>query len=693
MLHDRYGSGRMLWSGIIIAMVFIVMISTSPGWAQESITPDNADHLVELAVLGYGYATDVTWSPDGKLLAVATSSGVLLYNTASFETAPQRIGSSTNFINSVAFSPDGIMLASGGRTGIQLWDQITGQEQAISLEETDGEVIGLAFSPDGTTLVSGSTGDTVSLWDAVTGERVAALAGHRSAVTEVAFSPDGAVLAAAGGYDDGMTGGDGLIRLWDMATKESYPSLGGHLTGVAFSPDGRVLASGGYDNAVHLWDRTTGELLATLAGHTGDVVRVAFSPDGTWLASSAGWEDSSIRLWDMAARESLNVLEGCVRQAHIGEMGGLAFSPDGRTLAVTCGSQGVMLWEVSTGQSQMLSQGYNAPLHSIAFSPDGTLLAVSGIYGDTIHLWDILTKTEYAVLHGHTDWIWSLDFSPDGTRLASGGQDRTVRLWDLTTGEAVLVLEGLDDAVGGMAHFSDEDGDVNQYVEMYSDIVRSVDFSPDGSRLAVGRADVFGVPGSFQLYDASTGEILADVRPQHSRVPSESAGVSGLTFSPDGTHLATTNGDCTLRLWEVGTLREQAVLGSESNNTCANSVAFSPDGALLAAGGAWSDCGWTGQICDPEKGEIYLWDVLTGDQLAALVQPMRGIEHVAFNPAGTILASTGYDGIVRLWDVSAEKLLWEMEGTAISSIAFSPDGTLLAFGGADGTLRLWGIAP
>ena len=281
-------------------------------------------------------------------------------------------------------------------------------------------------------------------------------------------------------------------------------------------------------------------ILRTLSGHNDWLWSVAFTPDGTLLAS--GSNDETVKLWDVESGQEVNTL-------HLTGFAALsvAFSPDGTLLASGSSDNTVNLWEVESGQELRTFRGHSDYVWSVAFSPDGTLLA-SGSLDGTVKLWDVESGQVLRTLSGHSDGIWSVDFSPDGTLLASGSLDGTVKLWDVESGQVLRTLSG------------------------YSDGVWSVDFSPNGTMLASSE-----IPATVKLWEVESGQELRTLT-------GHSGSVNSVTFSPDGTLLASGSWDGTVKLWKVNSGQELRTLSGYSSSIM--SVAFSPEGTLLASGSA-----------------------------------------------------------------------------------------------------------
>jgi len=320
-----------------------------------------------------------------------------------------------------------------------------------------------------------------------------------------------------------------------------------------------LVAPGARLDVAWMADATSPQLVRTIMGHTSGVESVAWSPDGTRLATAS--HDGTARVWDLATGAELRTLPG-----HTDWVVSVAWSPDSARLATASRDWTARVWDAATGAQLRTLTGHTDWVNSVAWSPDSARLATASS-DRTARVWDAATGAEFRVLSGRTGWVGSVAWSPDGARLATASEDGTVRVWDAATGAQLRTLTGHTSAAGSVA------------------------WSPDSARLASASDD-----GTARIWDAATGaEIHA--------LTGHTKWVNSVAWSPDSARLASASDDGTVRIWDAATGAEVRTLSRHTGG--AHSVAWSPDGAQLASTG--------------NDGALALWSVVEGRRTGHVV--------------------------------------------------------------------------
>ena len=565
-----------------------------------------------------------------------------------------------------ALSLDGTQLARVSpdqETQVKFWDLTTGREaRSVKLPgDNIGEIesVELAFTPDGHLLVSGIVDKRVKLWDVTTKANERDLGSTALDWSLLKFSRDGRLLAMSEGY---------TIKLWNLATGRELPALKAPNSGLfstqgrvfaSFTDDGKKVATGGFDTPTILWETETAKQLLKMNGRTNMAYKVAFSADGNQLSSGGRTR------WDLRTGRGLRITAGPTDKQ-------FAFpSPDGRLLAAfTPTSNEVSILETPTGrklQSLTPATGEGV-VQRASFSPDGIMLVVTYTASEA--------QMKQPRIPGQ-----------------SGSNENQVKIWEVKSGRELRTLN--------LASQPSEAG-----------------FSFDGRVLAT-----LGSMGEISLWDTASGSKLRDLTSSPlANLSQMMNGVSGMNpaqlrnMKPGKSGSMPQMPDMTAM---TGMLTN--MMGSLSAGTMGRSVtsvAFSPDGGMLATGGVESKSNIdlaalmnpaaaqknqkkNSKPPDPEEmmknmkveaiGQVTLWDVASGREIGALKGHGKGVTQVAFSRDGRLLASSSTDHTIKIWDVAARRELRTLTGhtSNIDSIDFSPDSRLLASASDDGGTFLW----
>jgi WD40 repeat protein/CubicO group peptidase (beta-lactamase class C family) len=491
---------------------------------------------------------------------------------------------------------------------------------------------------------------------------------HGDQINAVAYSPDGKLIASGGR--------DGSLALWNAESgAEVRWSRGlGPVFALTFSPDGKRLAVAGRSKVIRVYDVSSGVEMLTCSGHEGPVLALAFAPDGSLLAS--GSEDRALIFWDARSGKKLRTAS-----EHEADVTALAWAPDGNTIASGSKDQKLRLWDAATAKLQQTVPGHTGPVTGVVFASDGKTI-YSGSLDKTIRAWDRTGKARDSWI-AHNGGVVGITISPDGKYLAAGGNEDSVTVWALESrkkvqtcvanqGRVTAVAFGLgNQQVCSVGHNGtlrlwrvDTGADALPFAGHYA-AVSSLAFTGDGTHLAS-----CGFDGSVRLWDVRQQQQVRAFE-GHRNV------VLALALAPDSKTLATASRDKTLRLWDVASAKPNHVCtGHEGWVT---SIAWSPDGKVLLSGG--------------DDQTVRCWDPVTGKLERTLKEHAGPVRAVCFTPDGSLFASGGDDQAIYLWETKSgtkvRTCMADMSG--VTALAFSPDGLVLASGHREPKVRLWDV--
>lgn len=494
----------------------------------------------------------------------------------------------------------------------------------------------------------------------------------RGNVASAELSPDGQMLAVGSSVG---------IWIYDAHTLEPVKLLKGHtdiVQAVAWSPDGSQIASGGWDNTLRLWDVNSGEQIGIIEIND-QFLAVAWSPTGEQIMATT-W-GSPILIFEVATTRQIGELVGFEDTVQH-----LRFSPDGHWLAAADSNEHstIRVWDAQTGELHLEFPAHDGPIGNLSWTPDGTQLMSTSADGESLaRVWHVVAENAEIrfELIGHEYGVYDIAYSPDGREIVTSGGDNLLMVWDAENGRKITDLLATNNPIIRIIPLADS----NQYILIQADGVfllvnatngnietvqhehtsdtNQVAWSPDNLILATANSD-----GTIRLWNKTNGEQVANWL-------AHEYGVTALVWAPDGERIISAGEDGAVRLWNS---KNQTILSEWHHpEGSVSSLALSPDGNKLAVAD-WDGFMW---LVDTElKNIIHEWHAHDDT-----------ITRIAWSPDNHHLVSSSADRVVTIWDSDdlESPLFLEKQGDLVSDVAWAPNGSRLATTSHDFTVRVW----
>ncbi|QYZ78072.1 TIR domain-containing protein [Methanofollis formosanus] len=650
----------------------------------------------------------ISVTPDGRQAFSVSSDGFL--KAWDLETVRERgtLVEDADPVIVVVMSPDGCLAVARSRDEtMKMYDLAKNGRQLDTLVDHVDKVNVVAVSPDGNLVVSGSRDETLKIWDREKGhEPPCTLAGYNRSIYSVAVTPD-TTTAVTGSVD-------GTLKVWDLVNGREMQTLAGHtdwVSAVAVTPDGRRCISGSLDSTLKVWDLINEHEMHTLTGHTDRITSVVMTRDG--LRAVSGSVDGTLRIWDLEDGRELHLLAG-----HTRGITAIALTSDERQVISGSNDTSLKVWDLESGRELHTLKGHTLGINTVAVTSDGRRI-ISGSDDTTLKVWNLMSGRELHTLKGHAKGICTVAVTSDDRRAISGSGETIIRVWDLESGLEIQTLEDGDEictvavtpdgqrvVVGswyGQFNVHDlKSGEVLYWTVEHKGPVITIAVSTDGLRGVSGSRDE-----SLRVWNLETGELLRTLTGRNngsalfSENPFESVSnslwiprsISAIAMTPDSRHLISGFDDGFLKVWDLKTREEKAILGSHRGRLLSGQVAtilVTPDGQHVVSG---------------SRDTLKFWNLSDFEEVYSLNSQIERFDSIALTPDGRRIVSGSNNHTLKIRDLATGKEIFtlaesrpgdqEEQPTStrdpVTAVVLTWDGRYAISGSEDRTLKIWDL--
>ncbi len=640
------------------------------------------------------YVSCLDYSPNGKFVATGSyDHNIILWNasngkqirTFSMHTAP---------VKTLYFSPDGTKIVSNAGNRVLVYDIVSGQV-LVELYAEDYPITNARFSPDGKKIMTSDNHNQMVLWNAITGKKIASYAKDYSAtvssqwttpeankflsffsaeamqLVDLSDSLNAPVFSIDRPFTYAISPSDDIVavssykssaKVFDLHTGKELNELmvakenicNGCKLYMAFSYSGKYLVTATKYSDVIVWDVKKGTQIVSIEKPEFWIDDIAFSPDGKHVVISG---DGESFVWNTkTGKQELHLMFGGLECISV-------FSPDSKFLLTNNENNTAALWNITTGQKQMVFEGYMNKdrtdgldfdqadwFHSniikylerknkAILSPDGKFIAKGGIDSIAVLINVETGKVEREFI-GHNKLVISCSFSQDGNSLLTGSGDNTMKLWDVKTGKLIRTFNG------------------------HQGLIFDAKFSPDGQYVASASWD-----GSIRIWDKLSGKQLKYIY-------TKNASPYCLDYTLNGLYLLSGDLNKELKLWEVDTAKEFRNIVGHTN--IVSDICFSYEGQQF--------------ITASFDGKVKVWDLLSGMLVNKLTHPFA-VYSATWNPINKTIVTGGSDRVIRIWNPATGQVLHSLYGHSggVTSLQISSDAKRLVSCSVDGEIKIWDL--